>query len=140
MLFENIVNLTPHDVVFYRPSDVDCRHCLLPLAQVILRIEPRSDAEGRALPARVAVEWTYSGIENFHSESGLDIGIREYAPFYGAIENLPEPDGETIYIVSKMVADAAAASGRTLSDLRLVAQTVRDADGRIVGCLGLSRP
>ena len=140
MLFQNIVNLTPHDVVFYRPSDVDARHCLYPMAQVILRIEPRAGAEGRALPARVAVEWTYSGVENFRSESGLDIGVREYSPIYGEIENLPEPDGETIYIVSKMVADAAAASGRTLSDLRLVAQTVRDAEGRIVGCLGLSRP
>ena len=138
-----LVNLTPHAVVFFHACDVDERFTLRSGAQCILSVPPRLGADGRPAPARVSVEWRYCGVEEFDAVEGLSPltqAVREYSPVYGELYGLPAPDGETVYIVSRMVADAAAASGRTLADLRLVSQTVRDAEGRIVGCLGLSRP
>lgn len=138
-----LVNLTPHAVRFFHACDADERLALRSGAKCILSIPPRLGDDGRPSPARVSVEWRYGGVEEFGGVEGLSPlpqAIRSYSPVYGELYGLPAPDGETVYVVSKMVADAAAASGRTLDDLRLVAQTVRDAEGRIVGCLGLSRP
>lgn len=58
---------------------------------------------------------------------------------YGEVENLPEPDGETTYVVSLLAAQAASAGGRTSDDLLVVGETVRDADGKIIGCTGFGR-
>ncbi|MBQ4125997.1 MAG: hypothetical protein II595_08590 [Desulfovibrio sp.] len=138
-----LVNLTPHAVRLFHACDADERLTLRPSARCILSIPPRLGDDGRPSPARVSVEWRYAGVEEFGAVEGLSPlpqAIRVYSPVYGELYGLPAPDGETVYIVSKMVADAAAASGRALSDLRLVSQTVRDSEGRIVGCLGLSRP
>ena len=127
------VNLTPHPISFYYESSADPRtHVLYDgPAEPWLVLPPCPGPDGRPAPARVSVEWTCTGEEG---------GVPVFAPKYGAVTGLPEPDGRNLFIVSKMVADAAAAEGRDCSDLRLVAQTVRDAYGRIVGCLGISRP
>lgn len=55
------------------------------------------------------------------------------------IVNLPDPDEDdepTIFIVSKAVADAAP-SWR--EDLMSPGRLLRDADGRVIGCDGLTR-
>jgi len=54
---------------------------------------------------------------------------------FGPVEGLPEPDGETWYIVSSIVAQAVP--GR--EDVLIVDDTVRDASGRIVGAKALAR-
>lgn len=127
------VNLTPHPISFYYESSADPRtHVLYDgPAEPWLVLPPCPGPDGRPAPARVQVEWACTGEEG---------GVPVFAPKYGAVTGLPEPDGRSLFIVSKMVADAAAAEGRDCADLRLVAQTVRDAYGRIVGCLGISRP
>lgn len=51
------------------------------------------------------------------------------------IVGLPEPEEGVVLIVSKAVADAAPARGDLMSPGRLI----RDEDGRVVGCDGLSR-
>jgi hypothetical protein len=53
-------------------------------------------------------------------------------------ENLPTPDGKTLFITSLITAQAAKAAGRTTEDLLVVGETVRDAEGRILGCVSLS--
>ena len=127
------VNLTPHPINFYYDSAADPRtHVLYDgPAEPWLVLRPRMGANGRPDPARVQVEWACTGEED---------GVPVFAPRYGAVYGLPEPDGRHVYVVSEKTADAARAEGRTTDDLRLVAQTVRDAYGRIVGCLGISRP
>lgn len=127
------VNLTPHPINFYYDSAADPRTRVLydGPAEPWLVLPPCPGPDGRPAPARVQVEWACTGEEG---------GVPVFAPRYGAVAGLPEPDGRSLFIVSKMVADAVAAEGRDCSDLRLVAQTVRDAYGRIVGCLGISRP
>lgn len=56
---------------------------------------------------------------------------------FGAIEGLPEPQEDTIYIVSAIVANAGRAQGRT--DLAVPARMVRDEAGHVLGCLALAR-
>lgn len=58
---------------------------------------------------------------------------------YGQVEGLPDPDGETQYIVSFLTAQAAFANGRTTDDLLLTADLIRDDEGRIVGCRQFAR-
>lgn len=54
---------------------------------------------------------------------------------FGEVEGLPDPDGETIFIVSSMV--AAAAKNR--DDLVSPTGFIRDAEGKILGATGLQR-
>ena len=134
-----IINLTPHPVSFYTADDADPRtHVLYDgPAKPWLVLLPRAGADGRADPARVDVAWAADGGERY---AGIDFEIPVFAPDYGRVSGLPAPDGQHVYIVSKQTVDAARAEGRDCSDLRLVSQTVRDPYGRIVGCLGISRP
>lgn len=134
-----IVNLTPHQISFYTGMDADPRTHVLYTgeAKPWLVLLPRMGADGRPDPARVEVEWTTHGGESF---DGVDYDVPLFAPEFGKVYGLPEPDGRHVYVVSKVTADAARAEGRGCSDLRLVAHAVRDAYGRIVGCIGLSRP
>lgn len=52
------------------------------------------------------------------------------------IIGLPDPEPHTIYIVAKAVADAAPASR---GDLMSPGRLLRDAEGKVIGCDGLTR-
>lgn len=54
---------------------------------------------------------------------------------YGEVEGLPGPAKDTIYIVSVLTAQAAP----DRNDLYIVDDTVRDDQGRIVGCRALAQ-
>jgi len=56
----------------------------------------------------------------------------------GAIHDLPDPAPDTLYIVSAIAARAAHQQGRR--DVVMPDDTVRDSDGRIIGCRSLARP
>ena len=60
-------------------------------------------------------------------------GIELVSMKFGEPEDLPAPE-DTYYVVSIITANAAKAVGRTVDDLLITADPVRDADGRIVGC------
>lgn len=63
---------------------------------------------------------------------GIEIGSKTF----GEIENLPEPDGETIYIVDTLVATLAWAMGRT--DVVCKLKPKCDEHGKIIGTYGLA--
>lgn len=54
---------------------------------------------------------------------------------YGEAEGLPDPAKDTIYIVSVLTAQAAP----DRDDLYIVDDTVRDEQGRIIGCRALAQ-
>ncbi|CAB1129540.1 conserved protein of unknown function [Candidatus Hydrogenisulfobacillus filiaventi] len=54
------------------------------------------------------------------------------------ITDLPAPEPGVVYVASLLAAQAAVAMGR--SDVFAPGPAIRDADGRIVGADGLSRP
>lgn len=62
-------------------------------------------------------------------------GIPDEITTYGEAEGLPDPAPGTVYIVSALVAQAA----RGREDLRVPGRQVRDANGRVIGCMSLSR-
>ena len=129
------VNLTPHTITFYSPSDIegdDERHTytLREGAQpmVILPSSGIARAEQRA---------TCTGQM---SVDGCPVSV--YRMEYGEPMFLPgmwEEGDDVYYIVSYITAAAAQASGRGTDDLFMVAQTIRDKDGHIVGCAALSQ-
>lgn len=60
-------------------------------------------------------------------------GIPVTATMFGEVENLPEPEFGTIYIVSSLVAQARP----DRDDLFIPNESVRDDQGRIIGCRSL---
>jgi hypothetical protein len=62
-------------------------------------------------------------------------GIEIFQVCMGELEGLPDVDEETVYIVSRMVLDAADPSR---GDLLAPGELVRDSSGKVIGCKGLS--
>lgn len=54
---------------------------------------------------------------------------------FGEVENLPDPEEGTIYIVSNLIAQA----NPDRRDLVIPNESVRDEKGRIIGCRSLGR-
>lgn len=103
-----IVNLTPHNINLFRGDEL---------------IETIKSSG----TARVSVCSEIIGEIN-----GFPISKN----FYGEIIGLPEPQPGIFYVVSALVAQAAAGKR---DDLLVVNDTVRDEEGRIVGCRGFAR-
>lgn len=103
------VNLTKHEINVVSPS-----------GEAVLNI-PSSGTE-----ARVAIQ---------RRPAGTHMGVQMYSPTPGEIVNLPEPEKDTIYIVSGQI--RSALPHRT--DLASPGNLVRDENGRVIGCEGLDR-
>lgn len=115
-----IVNLTPHPVNVYSPERQDGPVVSYPAAE---------------RPARVAVVARYDKAQT----ERLGVPIRTVT--HSEVRNLPDPYGpeDIHYIVSGAVVAAARVERRTTRDLLVPGPTVRDANGRVVGCMGLYR-
>lgn len=101
------VNLTPHKINVHVSENS------------VIEIEP-SGTVCRVTTKSVPAGWA-GGIPAFRTE-------------LGEVVNLPEEDGDSIFIVSGMVAAAAPRE-----DVFSPGELVRDSSGRPVGCLGLRR-
>lgn len=110
----NIVNLTPHTINLYDNNETI--H--------VLEIEP-SGIVARCAEIR----------EQLPTPKWL-AGFPIARVSYGAVEGLPEPVDGTIYIVSALVLNALAGSGR--NDVYAPGVAVRDVAGRVIGCIGFS--
>ena len=58
---------------------------------------------------------------------------------FGATTDLPPPEGGTLLVVSIVTAQAAQAEGRSVEDLLSTTDPVRDAAGKILGCLKFAK-
>ena len=63
-------------------------------------------------------------------------GFPIYSNTYGEVYGLPEEEEGKLYILSKIVAEALKGKRK---DLLIVADTVRDESGRIIGAKGFAR-
>ena len=70
---------------------------------------------------------------------GVIDGIRITKSVFGEPVNLPDPQEGVFLIVSLATVNAARAFGRSVADLLITNEAVRDADGRIIGCRSLGR-
>lgn len=111
-----VINLTPHPIEFRTGAE----------APVLLTIPPSGQL------ARCAEHITPTPPIHI---GGVDIPTVEMG--FGEVEGFPEPAEGTIYIASALAAQEAWAMHR--EDVFAVADTVRDARGRIIGCRALAR-
>jgi hypothetical protein len=113
-----LVNLTPHELNVYNSE-----------GKVILSLPP--PPEGTPIP-RVSIKSEVVGTINI---DGVEVPIRKVV--YGDVENLPQPEEDTIYVVSTFVILALKEKGIERKDL-LSPDTnpdsvIRDKDGRVLG-------
>ena len=112
----NIINLTPHPLIIY---DGDRKYSPIPSSGIV-RVSQKTEKIGDV--ADIPVYQTVFGSE---------------------IEGLPEPfdsDDETrVYVVSRLAAEAIKALYPARRDVYVPGTAVRDGDGQIIGCEGLSR-
>jgi len=107
---EKIMNLTPHALRISTAGGV----LEVPPSGTVARCAEQRES---ALPLRIG---------------GVEIVVSTAS--FGAVEGLPAPEEGTAYVVSALV--LAAVPDR--ADVFAPGPAVRDADGRIIGCLGLT--
>lgn len=124
---DQIIVLTPHEVVILAEEcvsfDPKTRHSTLVGDAKVLRRLPPSGTVARCTQTEESCE-PISGIPTCRVT-------------FGSVEGLPPEADGVYYVTSALVAQAAAALGR--HDCLIPARVVRDADGKVVGCLALSR-
>lgn len=103
-----IINLTPHAINFLREDN-----------SVLATIEP-SGVVARASQTR----------ERVSEVNGIPVNQCSY----GAVTGLPDPQPETIYLVSALTAQAC----RNRSDVFIVDDAVRNESGQIIGCRAIA--
>lgn len=116
------VNLTPHEIRIY-PYFASNKGILREGVQPI-RTFPPSDKPARAQQREVLL--------------CVDGDIPIVAMEFGEVENLPPPVEGRIYICSAVAAERAAIAGRR--DVVMVAGSIRDRRGCVVGAVKFARP
>jgi hypothetical protein len=106
---KNIINLTPHSITFVDDA-----------GNTVLTIKPSGQV------ARCSVT---------REKVGTIAGIPVNRSRFGKVENLPEPQEGTIYIVSSLTAQAVP----DRKDVFITDDAVRDEQGRIIGCRALAQ-
>ena len=130
-----IKNLTPHAICIFTTSQCveqkKGNYTTLVLKEgekPVLTIEPEKEI------ARVSSKTIYTDPVEFN---GVSIPLAKVV--FGEVEGLPvNLEEDTLYIVSSITVNAFKANGHDTKQLRLVADTVRNEQGQIVGALSLA--
>ena len=126
-----IINLTPHDINFYEEEHTQkIKGCyyIIPGALPYHTI-PASGITARAAQAE----------DNLPAIDCNGVRVPLLQMTYGDPVNLPEPEKGKAYVVSALTVAAAKAAGRSTSDLYVVARTVRNEVGAVIGACALSK-
>lgn len=116
-----IINLTPHSINFVNEDGTPVL-AVAPSGQ-LARVSARTVKTGRHFAVYAPEE-----------ETGFKL-IPETVTEYGEVEGLPAPADDTIYVVSSLVASRCM----DRPDVFIPNESVRDAQGRIIGCKSLGR-
>lgn len=130
-----IKNLTPHAICIFTTSQCveqkKGNYTTLVLKEgekPVLTIEPEKEI------ARVSSKTIYTDPVEFNG-----VSIPQAKVVFGEVEGLPvNLEEDTLYIVSSITVNAFKANGHDTKQLRLVADTVRNEQGQIVGALSLA--
>lgn len=119
-----LVNLTPHDIVFYGRDDSLLGGTLRLGAQPV-KIVPPSGVVCRVTSTEGVTGMTVHGVPVCDKR-------------FSYISGLPEPETGTLYVVSAIVA-IYAAQYLDRTDLVTVNELVRNSKGAVMGCCSLCR-
>ena len=129
-----IKNLTPHAICIFTTSQCTEQkkgnYTTLVLndgEKPVLTIEPEKQI------ARVSSKTIYTDPIEING-----VSIPQSKIVFGEIEGLSNLEEDTLYIVSAITANAFKANGHDTTQLRLVADTIRNDQGQIVGALSLA--
>lgn len=123
----SIVNLTPHAITFV--SDNGNVVLVVPPSGQVARVTASTVVAG------YATESVSGSVTLLEESLDGDLCIPVTETVYGDVEGLPDPESGTIYVVSSLVAQRC--KGR--EDVFIPNESVRDSEGRIVGCKSLGR-
>lgn len=126
-----LINLTPHDINFYEEEHTQkIKGCyyIIPGALPYYTI-PASGVTARA----AQTEDSLPAVDC----NGIKVPLIQMT--YGNPVNLPEPEKGKAYVVSALTVAAAKAARRSTSDLYVVARTVRNEVGAVIGACALSK-
>ena len=119
-----LVNLTPHSVTLIRSVDKAEYHS----ATRSYRINSTLEGDDiQIIPS--------SGVSRCNMDE-VEVAPGFFRVKFGKIDGLPDPEDGVMYIVSRIVMDAAHECGR--DDVCAPHRLVRDVQGNIIGCLGFS--
>lgn len=126
-----IINLTPHDINFYEEEHTQkIKGCYY----IIPGALPYHTIPASGITARAAqTEDNLPAIDC----NGVHVPLLQMT--YGDPVNLPEPEKGKAYVVSALTVAAAKAAKRSTSDLYVVARTVRNEVGAVIGACALSK-
>lgn len=126
-----IINLTPHDINFYEEEHTQkIKGCYY----IIPGALPYHTIPTSGITARAAqTEDNLPAIDC----NGVRVPLLQMT--YGDPVNLPEPEKGKAYVVSALTVAAAKAARRSTSDLYVVARTVRNEVGAVIGACALSK-
>lgn len=126
-----IINLTPHDINFYEEEHTQkIKGCYY----IIPGALPYHTIPASGITARAAqTEDNLPAIDC----NGVRVPLLQMT--YGDPVNLPEPENGKAYVVSALTVAAAKAAKRSTSDLYVVARTVRNEVGAVIGACALSK-
>ena len=126
-----IINLTPHDINFYEEEHTQkIKGCYY----IIPGALPYHTIPASGITARAAqTEDNLPAIDC----NGVRVPLLQMT--YGDPVNLPEPEKGKAYVVSALTVAAAKAAKRSTSDLYVVARTVRNEVGAVIGACALSQ-
>lgn len=125
-----IINLTPHALALY--SMEDCQEVVQGKYKTLVLKEGATPK--CVYPSAGVARASAFKVEVCNLLLG-DLLVPVNSTTYGTPEGLPEPVEGRYYIVSALTAQAAA----DRKDLLIVDSTVRDGEGRIVGCTAFGR-
>ena len=132
----NIINCTPHDIVFIVESHIDDE--FYTIERFIIKksgIVPRVKEVENKIDVFKASVTRESDIKEDGYDNGWNLYIDIMKKSFSEVEGLPEPKKDTYYVVSALVAGAA----KNRDDLLIPNDIIRDEEGRIIGCRSLAK-
>ena len=127
-----IINLTPHDINFYEEEHTQkIKGCYY----IIPGALPYHTIPASGITARAA-----QTEDNLPAIDCNGVRVPLLQMIYGDPVNLPEPEKGKAYVVSALTVAAAKAARRSTEDLYVVARTVRNEVGAVIGACALSKP
>ena len=126
-----IINCTPHDIVFIAKNHIDDE--FYAIEKFIIE---KSGIIPRLIESQEKVDtFKTEVIREYENEKGWNLYIDIMKKSFNEVEGLPEPQENTYYIVSALVAGAC----KNRDDLVVPNDIVRDEKGNIIGCRSLAK-